>query len=638
MNWASPTPPPHDEAPGEASDPARELLLVGFGAEALSAAVGPAPVHRAPDRDTALSLLARRRIGVVALGPGLAATAAAELLARLPIDRSTGLPLVLLLGLDPSAVAGFPEALATGRVFYSSRRLPDPATLSVLIESALRRCRAGAGPDGDDPTAAPAAGDEGEELGALLHRLPLLEEPGELAELLTEAATRTVEAGRACCLFHDRDRDVLWTDGPAGHHEWPAGAGTAGLVVRTGTAIRLAHGGDGAALDGRSPEEGGDERVLAAPITLPDGTAVGVLMAMRGPARAEFTAADEDALARLADLTAPHVGNVALARRDRSSDLGPESDQGPFRRTAVERLRRGVQIRRNPLKLDPGWGRVAYWLPLLALGGGLLFATFGRVDEYATGVGVVELGGRTNVTAVEAGTATAVRVTAGERVAAGGPLVQLDDSRERTELAALDEEFQLRLVKRLRDPSDTLAEQSLLAVRAERELAAKRLAGRTLRAPAAGAVSDVWVRPGQFVHPGDLVVSLAGGEATPPRLTILVPGSYRPSLRPGMPVRFEVAGYRYAYQHLEVEAVGDEVVGPTEAERYLGAARADAVAVSGPVVVVRARLPSTTFQAEGGRFRYHQGMHGKAEIRVRSQRILVVLFPALEALFARDDA
>ena len=58
-----------------------------------------------------------------------------------------------------------------------------------------------------------------------------------------------------------------------------------------------------------------------------------------------------------------------------------------------------------------------------------------------------------------------------------------------------------------------------------------------------------------------------------------------------MPLRLEIQGYRYAYQHLTVDSVGDEVVGPAEARRYLGDEIADAVQFAGPVVRVEAHLP-----------------------------------------------
>jgi len=100
-----------------------------------------------------------------------------------------------------------------------------------------------------------------------------------------------------------------------------------------------------------------------------------------------------------------------------------------------------------------------------------------------------------------------------------------------------------------------------------------------------------------------------------------------------MPIRFEISGYRYAYQKLTVESVGEEVVGPSEARRYLGAEIGDSVQLTGPVVILKARLPRPTFQAEGRSYRFHNGMHGNAEVEVRSENILVTLVPGLKALF-----
>jgi membrane fusion protein (multidrug efflux system) len=117
---------------------------------------------------------------------------------------------------------------------------------------------------------------------------------------------------------------------------------------------------------------------------------------------------------------------------------------------------------------------------------------------------------------------------------------------------------------------------------------------------------------------------------------VLLPGQYRPQIRRGMPMRLEISGYKYAYQKLVVGSVGDEVIGPGEAQRYLSPGSADALQVTGPVVIVRARLPRTTFTAEGKTYHYHDGMHGQAEVRVRSERILFALIPALKAAFGSE--
>ena len=58
--------------------------------------------------------------------------------------------------------------------------------------------------------------------------------------------------------------------------------------------------------------------------------------------------------------------------------------------------------------------------------------------------------------------------------------------------------------------------------------------------------------------------------------------------------------------------------------------------MTGPVVLVKARLPSPTFEAEKKIYRYHNGMQGTAEIRVRSERLLWVLVPSLKAVFEEE--
>jgi hypothetical protein len=57
------------------------------------------------------------------------------------------------------------------------------------------------------------------------------------------------------------------------------------------------------------------------------------------------------------------------------------------------------------------------------------------------------------------------------------------------------------------------------------------------------------------------------------------------------------------------------------------------VQLTGPVVRVSARLAGDTFEADGRVRRFHDGMWGRAEVRVRSERVLVALVPALKALF-----
>jgi multidrug resistance efflux pump len=263
---------------------------------------------------------------------------------------------------------------------------------------------------------------------------------------------------------------------------------------------------------------------------------------------------------------------------------------------------------------------------------GLLFTLVARVHDYAEGPAVVRMGGRNDLTATADGTVSQVLSAPGERVEAGHLLVRFYGAREAAELQRIDREFELQLINRLRDPADAGAQQGLISLRAERELARSNLAEREVRAPVAGVVSDLRVRVGEHISPGQSLLSIVRGESRPSVVAFL-PGQYRPLLKRGMPLRMEVQGYRYAYQHLTVDSVGDEVVGPAEARRYLGEGLGDSVQFSGPVVKVEAHLPSNTFEAEGKVRSYHDGMVAQAEVRIRSERVLVTLIPALKAFF-----
>ena len=112
-----------------------------------------------------------------------------------------------------------------------------------------------------------------------------------------------------------------------------------------------------------------------------------------------------------------------------------------------------------------------------------------------------------------------------------------------------------------------------------------------------------------------------------------LPGHYRPQLKPGARLKLELRGYPYAYQHLVIESIGDEIVGPEEVRRFLGKEIADTVPIAGPVVLVKARIRGRTFVASNKRFNFFDGMQGMAEVRVRTEPIIVSLIPGLAPLF-----
>jgi membrane fusion protein (multidrug efflux system) len=309
----------------------------------------------------------------------------------------------------------------------------------------------------------------------------------------------------------------------------------------------------------------------------------------------------------------------------------PASDL--FRKEALEYYQGSAESSGRVLQLSPAWLRYAYWLLTGVAIVGAIFSAVGTVHEYASGPSVIRAIGWTDLTAKQTGTVSSVEVVPGQRVTAGQVVVRLYTAQEAGELDRINKEFELQLVKTLRDPTDKVARQALTSLRAQRELAESRLEERLVRAPHAGIVSDVRIRQGQPLGMGDNILSLIG-EQTKFSVVAMLPGRYRPMLRQGMPLRLELSGFKYVYQNVIIDSVGNEVVGPSEVKRFLGPGLSDTIVLKEPVVLVEARLPQPTFVADGKTFSYFDGMQGDADARVRSESVLVTLVPGIKAIFS----
>jgi membrane fusion protein (multidrug efflux system) len=283
-----------------------------------------------------------------------------------------------------------------------------------------------------------------------------------------------------------------------------------------------------------------------------------------------------------------------------------------------------------PLALSPIWVGRSYWLLLSGTIAALLFAALAHVGDYARGPAVVRVDGRLDLTSAAGGIVLSVDVEPGTAVTAGQTLVRFHAEPERRELEQLEREFELKLVRLLLHPDDETTRQSLAALRAAREMAATRLRDRLVVAPQAGVVRNLRIRPGQLLNPGDVVLTLVDERQAAFTVVALVPGQFRPMLKQGLPLRFTLDGHTQATVDLQVEYVGDEVVGPNEMRRYLGQELGDTMPVEGGLVLVRARLPWQTFGLDGQRYRYYDGIPGRVDVRVRRVRLLALLFPALK--------
>jgi len=300
-----------------------------------------------------------------------------------------------------------------------------------------------------------------------------------------------------------------------------------------------------------------------------------------------------------------------------------------FRDAALEAHRRASRPG-HPLHIVPTWTRWAVTVTMALVGAGLVFAATARVGEYAEGRAVVRREGRLVVTTSAPGTVQHIPVRLGQRVAAGEVLVRLDDASQQAELLRVEREYEQRLVELLRAPAEDPRRERLAALDGQLQLARARAAERSVVAPEPGVVSDVRVRPGQALAPGDAVVAVEQ-DAAQTVVVGLFPGHYRPLLG-AADTRLTLAleGFPDSRQDVLVRSVADEVVGPAEAMRYLGRDREGALALDGPVVVVVTVLPSDTFMADGTEYRVYDGMQGTLEAKVRSATLLETLVPALQ--------
>ncbi len=638
--------------------PTPSLLLVGFDSATVaqlseilpSNAAYKAAQHAAPqdwlrcveDVPAMLAELARAPASVLCLGPGAANETAhralSEAVEKYP-DAARS-QLVLEAG---EHLERFQEFIDQDQLFYLSRRTLALDELAPLLTSALahhrRKLATGSGPREQIVVSA-----DDRYLDRILHHSQLMAAESDLkgAEgLAVEAIEELVEAQRAWLLFYDAASESLWSPLRADSDEREsAAAGLVSFVARTGNAIRREQVGDDPRFDEEADNPDGkpDEHFLAVPILAPQtgNTEIGspgaddvhvlaVLVAVRHASRPVFTASEQRRLELLADQFAPRM--VGLARKAR---LRSGSDS-VFREEALAHHQAGLRDQGDLLRISPSWTRWVYWVLLAVLVVAFAYSLIGRINEYASGPAVIRAAGQAELTAPISGTVTSVEVEAGQAVRAGDLLVTFYSSQELADLERIEKEIRLQLLNRLRNPADVSTERSLLALQSQLDLAQSRLADRSVRAPHDGVVSDVRIRASQFVSPGQLLLSLRR-HAQQLYLTALLPGQYRPLIRPGQPLRMELSGYAYTYQHLVVETVSEQVIGPSEARRALGPAIAEALPILGPVILVEARLESTQFESDGEIYEFHDGMHGTAEVRVRSEPILLTLVPGLKAL------
>lgn len=629
--------------PRATSNRAPSLLLVGLPADTRASVErsvsGDVQILGARDEEEARVLMEEREPSVVCLGAGVPGERARRFVEAARECRPEAATVFLVLA-GGAELTRFQELIDRDALFYLSAEPVTDADLAAILRSALVRWWTDRRRSATRPGSA-----TGERLPArrisrmqqaldAARRVAMQRELGEAGALVTDTIASLLDADRGYYLVYDPVEEVLRAGEPESLDERveSSAVGLVSFVVRTGRAVARERidADPRYERDADDPEGSGAERFLAVPMPGVDGRVRGVLAAVRAPHRPEFSDEDREVLQMLADQVGPTFGQLVLQQSldAEISERDLLGDDPLFRREAVEAHTEGLRDRGELLRLSPGWAAWTYRLILGVVAAALAFSMLGSLREYARGPAVVRMPGHREVTAVTSGTVTAVEVESGFEVDEGDVLLRLHGGPELAELRRLEREIEQQLIARLRDPADVASEQSLITLRAQWELAQARLEETVVRAPEDAVVGSVRVRRGQHVAPGQTLVSLSASESEPV-VVALLPGQYLPQVEQGMSLRLELRGYPQSYQRLEVHRVSDGAVGPAEARRVVGEDVADALAVSGPVVLVEARLGSATFEIGGERFEYHDGMYAVAEVPVRSDRILLALFPKL---------
>lgn len=356
---------------------------------------------------------------------------------------------------------------------------------------------------------------------------------------------------------------------------------------------------------------------------------IAVILLTRNPRNPGYLPVEQLAMLGLARESAAILHHLAVQHLQRAQEL--LVDKGSLYREEALHAHRTKGQEGSLVQLSPAWVKRAYPMLVGAIALAFVFALFITVPTYSTGMGLVVLEG-TSITAPAGGTVDQVMVQPGQAVKAGTILVKLQAAAEVDELVNARTEHEAATRAYLFDQSDENIKKQLASTAARLVTALSKVNQRTIRATRAGTVSDIRVRPGNLLQPGDHILTIVDAGKTEPEIIAFLPATDRPRLTVGMPLQVELAGYTKSREIATITFVSPEAIGSNEAAKYVGATIADALKIpqGGSYVIVRGRLPGRTFQTEHHTFSYHHGMQAKTEVKIASKPFLVSLLPALE--------
>ncbi len=142
-------------------------------------------------------------------------------------------------------------------------------------------------------------------------------------------------------------------------------------------------------------------------------------------------------------------------------------------------------------------------------------------------------------------------------------------------------------------------------------------------APLEALVSQVAVKQGARVEAGQPVAAVLNRNVLP-SLSVLFPEDYRQELAPGMSLSFQTSNMPHP-----LETVIEQVEGPEASLQFAKARRRGDDTYRDGAVLVRAHVPSRTYERDGKKRVYQDGESGRATVKLGTQRLLVSWFPGL---------
>jgi len=549
--------------------------------EPLEASLIGCGIRNASTVNEALGLIDHPGLRVLVIGPKLIPLEVRELMDR--VEGRVCRPRVILSGMGEYA-EGLRDYESRGIIFFISHRALCPPHVLQLVNAAIAA---------NCPIASEANDDTRTDYHLQLNNQTDLQ---SLLSVLTQAVLELLQADRVHCLLLDMGRGIFYgCDGEISESTPPSlGSGLVAYVARTGERVTSEDLDSDPRYAPEIDNPGGTcgDRLIAAPVFGGSGIPVAIVMGIRSSDASAFNTRDMNSLLSLIEAAGPPLTGIVSQRRLECRSIAQMELADVFRREALDYHTRGSNDQGNLLRTSPRWLINTHRVMIALLLSCLIFAMVARDKEQVIGPSVIHLGKRITVTASARGSVRFVDILVGELVRRGDPIAELDHE-----------------VGETKEPSS-----------------------EHLVAPCDGLVVEVLVRPGQEALPGEEVAEILDTDSGY-QLISLIPLQYAPQISRGMQVTFRVDGYSDTSETAVVEDFGAEITNPSETVHDVGMPYD--TRVLGPRLVVHSRLERPIFLSGRMSYEYFDGMTATSTVSLRSQPLIVELFPAARQFFAR---